>query len=82
MIVKETKIMKITIYRKFNTIISFWLVAVIALLCMLGFKLDVFAFYIAASVVAVPLLATNIINFVFGIISSRSKALQAKREYN
>ena len=74
--------MKITIYRKFNTIISIWLIAIIAVLCVLGIKLDVFAFYIAAGVVATPLLATNVINFVFGLISSRSKALQTKREYN
>ena len=74
--------MKTTAYKKFNLIISFWLLAIMTTLCVLGYKLDVFAFYVAAGVLALPLLVMNTIRLVSGYIYSRNKAVQTRREFN
>lgn len=74
--------MKALVYRKFNLVLSFWLLAVMATLCVFGYKLDVFGCYVAAGVLALPLLASNIFNLITGYIYSRNKAVQTRREFN
>ena len=55
---------------------------IIACLCLFGYNLDLFGFYIAAIVVAGLLVISNSINIISGIIASRPKAIQTKKEYN
>ncbi len=74
--------MKATMIKKFNIIVSLWLIAIIAVLVVLGFKLNVFGFYIAAMVVGSFLLASNTFNIVSGLVSSRPRAVETERKYN
>ena len=80
--VKKVQFMKVTQYKKLSFVISLWLLAIMATLIVFGYQLEMYGFYIASAVVAVPLLFTNIFNLVNGLIHSRSKAIAAKREYN
>lgn len=74
--------MRVTMIKKFNIIISLWLILIFATLCLLGFQLGINGFYIAALVVGSLLVASNLINLISGIISSRPKSIQTKKEYN
>lgn len=74
--------MRATMIKKFNIIISLWLILIIATLCLLGFQLGINGFYIAALVVGSLLLVSNLVNLISGIISSRPKSIQTKKEYN
>ncbi len=74
--------MKATMIKKFNIIVSLWLIAIIAVLVVLGFKLNVFGFYIGAMVVGSFLLASNTFNIVSGLVSSRPRAVETERKYN
>ena len=74
--------MTATMIKKYNIIISLWLALIIGTLCVFGYELGINGFYFAALIVGVLLLISNAINLVSGIISSRPKAIQTKKEYN
>lgn len=74
--------MKVTMIRKLNTIISLWLLAIIIALGFMGYKLDIFGFYIACAVIATVLLASNVFSLTVGILSTSKKALGTEPEYN
>ena len=74
--------MKATMIKKFNIIISLWFIAIIATLCVFGYELSMNGFFVAALVVGALLLASNFINLVSGIIFSRPKRVETKKEYN
>ena len=74
--------MKATMIRKFNFVISLWLIVLTGCFCLFAYKLEINGLYIAALVVAGLLLASNAINLVSGIIASRPKVAQTKKEYN
>ena len=74
--------MKATIIKKFNLIISLWLIVIIGCLVLFGYSLGLSGLYVAALVVASLLLASNTVNVVSGIIAARPKAMQRQKEYN
>lgn len=74
--------MRATIIKKFNLIVSLWLIAIIAILVILGLQLNMFGFYIGAMVVGALLLASNVINITSGLLSSRPRAVETERKYN
>ena len=74
--------MKATMIKKFNLIISLWLIAVIALLCVFGYKLNTHGCFIAALVFVGLLLFSNSINLVSGIISNRTSLTKTENKYN
>lgn len=74
--------MKATMIKKYNIIISLWLIVIIATLVILGLNLNLFGLYIAAMVVGALLLASNVINIISGLISSKPTSIQTEKEYN
>ncbi len=68
--------------KKFNLIISLWLIAIIGILCIFGYKLNVVGCYVAALVFAGLLVLVNSINLVSGIISARITVTKAESKYN
>ena len=73
--------MKNTMIKKFNVVISLWLIAVMATLIVFGTQLANNGFYIAAMVVGVILLAINVFTIVSGITSASKKAASQQRSY-
>ena len=73
--------MKNTMIRKFNVVISLWLIAIIATLIVFGTQLANNGFYIAAAVVGAVLLAINVFTIVSGITSAKEKATSQERSY-
>ena len=73
--------MKNTMIKKFNVVISLWLIAVMATLIVFGTQLANNGFYIAAMVVGVILLAINVFTIVSGITSASKKATSQERSY-
>lgn len=72
--------MRITMIKKFNIIVSLWLVAVIGVLCVFGFQLNSSGCYIAALVFAGMLLISNVINLISGIMNSRIRIQESKKQ--
>ena len=73
--------MKTTMVRKFNVVISLWLIAVIATLIVFGYQLTNNGFYIAAMVVGTLLLSINVFTIVSGITSASKKSVSQQEEY-
>ena len=73
--------MKNTMINKFSCIISLWLIAIITTLIVFGYQLNVYALYIAATVVGLALLLINVFTIVSGIISANKRAIEGQREY-
>ena len=73
--------MKNTMIRKFNVVISLWLIAIMATLIVFGTQLANYGFYIAATVVGAFLLAINVFTIVSGITSASKKAASQQRSY-
>ena len=73
--------MKNTMIKKFNVVISLWLIAVMATLIVFGTQLANNGFYIAAMVVGVILLAINVFTIVSGITSASKKTAAQQRSY-
>ena len=74
--------MKATMIKRFNIIISLWCIAIIALLCVFGFQLDNSGFFIAALVFVGLLAISNGVNLISGLMNSRFKIQESKKEYN
>ena len=74
--------MKVIMIKKFNIIISLWLIAVIAVLCVFGIQLNNSGCYIAALVFAGFLVISNVINLISGITNSRIKIQESKKQFN
>ena len=74
--------MKATMIKRFNIVISLWFIAIIAVLCVFGFQLDNSGCFVAALVFGTLLLASNTINLVSGIMNSRIKLQESKKQYN
>lgn len=73
--------MKATMVKKLNTIVSLWLVAIIAALVIFGYELNMFGFYVAAIVVGVPLLISNVFTIATGLVSQTRFAKEQETEY-
>ncbi len=74
--------MKATLIKKFNIIVSLWLILIIGGLCLFAYELNLGALYIAAIVISGLLLLSNGINIVSGLILHKPKAVETKKEYN
>ena len=65
--------------KRFNLIISIWLIVIGITLCVFAHELDIFGLYIAALVIASILVVTNIFTIVSGIIIN-SRTVMRKQE--
>lgn len=74
--------MKATMIKRFNVVISLWLIAIIGTLVIFGYELDLIGCYIAAMVVGILLAATNIITLVSGLTLSNRKLIKNKEKYS
>ena len=74
--------MKATLIKKFNIVLSLWMIAIIATLVVFGYKLGVYGFYVAASVVCLVLLSINVLTVISGLISTRGSSLKTREQYN
>ena len=73
--------MRTTMINKFNVVISLWLIVVAVTLIVFGHQLNLYALYVAATVVGAVLLAMNVITIACGISSANKKAAQRQQEY-
>ena len=73
--------MKTTMVRKFNVVISLWLIAIMVTLIVFGVQLANNGFYIAAMVVGVLLLIINVFTIISGITSASKKSAAQQEEY-
>ncbi len=73
--------MKNTMIKKFNVVISLWLIAIMATLIIFGYQLAINAFYIAAMSVGAVLLSINVFTVVSGITSASKKAAAQQEKY-
>ena len=74
--------MKATMIKKYNLIISLWLIAIVALLCIFGYQLGANGCYVAAAVFGGLLLISNSINLVSGVITNRVSLTKTENKYN
>lgn len=65
--------------KRFNLVISFWLIVIGIILCVFAHELDIFGLYIAAMVVGGLLVSTNLFTIISGIIINSRMAI-AKQE--
>ena len=65
--------------KRFNLIISIWLIVIGITLCVFAHELDIFGLYIVALVIASLLVVTNIFTIVSGIIIN-SRTVMRKQE--
>ena len=68
-----------TMIKRFNLIISLWLIVIGIALCVFAHELDIFGLYIAALVVAALLVSTNVFTIISGIIIN-SRMVMKKQE--
>ena len=73
--------MKHTMIKRFSTVISLWLIAVIAVLCVFGYQLDMSGFYIASVIIGTVLLSVNVANIVYGIRVNSRKSVERQTQY-
>lgn len=73
--------MRVTMIKRLNTIISLWLLAVIAALVVIGLELEMNGFFVACGVVGVILLISNVITVTTGVRASYQRSLQRQKEF-
>ena len=79
---EKNLVMKVTMIKKTNTIISLWIIAIVATLAIFAYELNMFGFLIADAVLLVILLCSNVFTIIYGFINSGRKAYGTETEYN
>lgn len=74
--------MKFSIIRKFNIIVSLWLVVVLALLAIFGYELGNYGCYIAAAVVGAIIVVMNLAVMISGLIAPAVQEKRVSKQYN
>lgn len=73
--------MKLTTVKKFNIVISLWLVVILATLAVFGYELGNYGFYIATAVVGAIIVLSNLAVMISGIIIPVKQQKRTSREY-
>ncbi len=74
--------MSLSTIKKFNVVISLWLLAILITLALFGYHLDNFGCYIAAAVVGAIIVINNLSVIISGLIIPSRVQKRASREYN
>lgn len=74
--------MKFSIIRKFNIVVSLWLVVVLALLAIFGYELGNYVCYIAAAVVGAVIVVMNLAVMISGLIAPAVQEKRVSKQYN
>ena len=74
--------MKLSIIKKFNIVISLWLVVVLTTLAIFGYELANYGCYIAAAVVGAIIITNNLIVLISGLIAPVVREKRVSRQYN
>ena len=74
--------MKLSIIKKFNIVISLWLIVVLVTLAIFGYELANYGCYIAAAVVGAVIVTNNLIVLISGLIAPAVHEKRVSRQYN
>ena len=74
--------MNISIIKKFNIVISLWLLVVFVTLAIFGHELNIYGCYIAAAVVGAIIVINNLAVLISGIIIPIRHEKRVSKEYN
>ena len=74
--------MKLSIIKKFNVVVSLWLVVIMVALAIFGRALNVYGLYIAAAVVGGFAIVSNIGLVISGLILPSIYEKRVSKEYN
>lgn len=74
--------MKLSIIKKFNIVVSLWLLVVLVTLAIFGYELANYGCYIAAAVVGAIIVANNLIVLISGLIIPVVHEKKISRQYN
>ena len=74
--------MKLTTIKKFNVVISLWLVVIMITLAIFGYELNTYGCFIASAVVGGIAIASNLFTLVSGIIAPARQEKRVSKEYN
>ena len=74
--------MKLSIIKKFNIVVSLWLLVVLVTLAIFGYELANYGCYIAAAVVGAIIVANNLIVLISGLIIPVVHEKRVSRQYN
>ncbi|MBO4855812.1 MAG: hypothetical protein J5511_00365 [Bacilli bacterium] len=74
--------MKLSMVKKFNVIISLWLVVIMLVLAIFGHELDMYGFYIASAVIGGFAVVSNVGVLISGLILPSIHQKRVSKEYN
>lgn len=74
--------MKLSIIKKFNIVVSLWLLVVLVTLAIFGYELTNYGCYIAAAVVGAIIVINNLIVLISGLIIPVVHEKRVSRQYN
>ena len=82
MVEKKKPSMKLTTIKKFNLVISLWLVVILATLAIFGYELNSYACYIAAAVIGAIVVLMNLGVLISGLIAPTVHEKRVSKQYN
>ena len=82
MVEKIQQFMNLTTIKKFNLVISLWLVVVLATLAIFGYELSNYGCYIAAAVVGAVIVLMNLGVLISGLIAPVVHEKRVSKQYN
>ena len=68
--------------KRFNVVVSLWLIVIIATLVVFGYHLNAYGFYIAAMVIGTVLATINVVTIISGVTSANKKLIKSKEKYS
>lgn len=74
--------MKLSIIKKFNIVVSLWLLVVLVALMVFGYELANYGCYIAAAVIGAIIVINNLIVLISGLIIPVVQEKMVSRQYN
>ena len=74
--------MKNMMIKRFNVVISLWLIVIIATLVIFGYYLNAYGFYIAAMVFGTVLASINVLTIISGVTSANKNLVKTEEKYS
>ena len=74
--------MNLTTIKKFNLVITLWLVVILATLAIFGYELGNYGCYIAAAVVGALVVVMNLAVVISGLIAPAVHEKRVSKQYN
>ena len=68
--------------KRFNVVISLWLIVIIATLVIFGYYLNAYGFYIAAMVFGTVLASINVLTIISGATSANKNLVKTEEKYS